>query len=90
MGETMTRTPRSEGVLAEYDHAPQLLLVFPASRQVWKLRLTPVFARELATEVRRMPRALRGARRRGAFGSRRAAGSRALRPALIRRAPVVL
>jgi len=48
----MTTLTRSEQMLDEYNQAPTLLLIFPASRQTWHLRLTPDFARRLAAEVR--------------------------------------
>ena len=48
----MTTLTRSEQLMDEYNQAPQLLLIFPASRQTWHLRLTPEFARWLAAEVR--------------------------------------
>jgi len=63
-------------MLDEYNRAPQLLLIFPASRQTWHLRLTPEFARRLAAEVRAYVRLRAGVTR-----SRR---NRAARPTLRR------
>ena len=61
--KAMTTHTRSELILDEYNQAPQLMLIFPASRQTWRLRLTPEFARRLAEEVRPFAR-LRASRRR--------------------------
>jgi hypothetical protein len=60
----MTTLTRSEQVLDEYTHAPQLLLIFPASRQTWHLRLTPGFASRLASEARPYARLARSRARR--------------------------
>ena len=77
----MTTLTRSEQVLDEYDHAPQLVLIFPASRQTWHLRLTPDFASRLASEARPYAR-MRAAR----FRARRNRFTRpTLRRALIHR-----